>query len=118
MYHFHRSNTSSVPPLQFYGPSVWWYTDWTSFTRHRLIESINIGLQWRRQEIDEADGAPIANLWTTSHDLFTILQGRQNINPILYHKLFYPMFIQHLKQRHGSQQLVRTLDEMAEQLIA
>jgi hypothetical protein len=111
-YHFHRANSSSVPSLNLYGPSVWWQTDWTSFARHQLLEFVDAGLRWRRKEIDNADGAPVVDSSANTHNLFTVLQSRAAINQILFHKLFYPRFIEHLTQRHKTQKLVKVLDEM------
>ncbi|CAF4676527.1 unnamed protein product [Rotaria sp. Silwood1] len=58
-YHFHRANTSSIPALNLYGLSVWWPTDWNSFSRDQLLKSANAGLRWRQKEIDNNNGAPI-----------------------------------------------------------
>lgn len=115
-YHFHRTNSSSVPSLNLYGLSVWRKTDWTSSARYQLLESVDAGLRWRRKEIDDADGAPIIDSSVNTHNLFTVLQSRAAINQILFHKLFYPKFIEHLIQRHNIQKLVKILDEMATQL--
>jgi hypothetical protein len=115
-YHFHRTNSSSVPSLNLYGLSVWRETDWTSSIRYQLLESVDAGLRWRRKEIDDADGAPIIDSSANTHNLFTVLQSRAAINQILFHNLFYPKFIEHLIQRHNTQKLVKILDEMATQL--
>ncbi|CAF0968089.1 unnamed protein product [Adineta steineri] len=106
-YHFHRSSN-----LNFYGLSVWWRTDWTSFTRYQLIDLINIGLERRKKEINITN-----NLLMNTHSLFTVLQGRQYINPNLYHQLFYPLFIKYLQQQHNTLGLVKILNKMCEQLI-
>ncbi len=117
-YHFHRTTlSSSLPSINFYGPSVWWRTDWTSYTRFQLVELVNIGLKWRQKEIDEQNGRIIIDQSMNTHYLFTVLQGRQYINPNLYHQLFYPLFIKYLKKQNNTQQLVRILDNMSEQLI-
>jgi hypothetical protein len=119
-YHFHRttlSSSNSLPPISFYGLSVWWRTDWTSSTRSQLVELINIGLKWRQNEINQKVGRTIIDTSMNTHHLFTVLQGRQYINPNLYHQLFYPIFIEFLKQQDHTQELVKILDNMSEQLI-
>ncbi|CAF4305668.1 unnamed protein product, partial [Rotaria sp. Silwood2] len=82
------------------GLSVWSYDDWTSLKRRQLFELVNAGLKWRRKEINEVDGQLIVDNSTTTHGLFSVLQGRQNINPNLFHQLLYPLFIEYLKQQH------------------
>jgi hypothetical protein len=111
-YHFHRVNSLSMPSLNLYGLSVWWKTDWTSFTQYQLLESVDDGLRWRQKEIDNADGAPIVNSSMKTHNLFTVLQSHVAIDQTLFHKLFYPRFMNHLIQRHNTQKLVKILDEM------
>jgi hypothetical protein len=119
-YHFHRtplSSSDSLPPLNFYGLSVWWRTDWTSYTRHELVELVNIGLKWRQKEIHTKNGRAIIDTSMNIHNLFTVLQGRQYINSNLYHELLYPLFIKYLKQQHQTEELVKILDNMSEELI-
>ena len=53
---------------------------------------------------------------TKMHSLFTVLQGRHNVDPVLYHENFYPLFIEHLKQQKDAQELVVLLNTMSRQL--
>jgi len=122
-YHFHRTKLSSsssphsLPSIDFYGFSVWWRTDWTSYTRFQLVELVNTGLKWRKKEMDEQNGQTIIDKSMNIHHLFTVLQGRQYIDPNLYHQLLYPLFIKYLKQQENTQELVKILDNMSIQLI-
>jgi hypothetical protein len=115
----HRTSTSSnsSSSLHFYGLSVWWRTDWTSYTRSQLVHLIHIGLKWRQKEIHENHGRTIIDSSMNIHSLFTVLQGRQYINPNSYHHLFYPLFIKHLKGQHDTQELAKILDDMSDRLI-
>ena len=119
-YHFHRttlSSSNSLPSINFYGLSVWWRTDWTSYTRYQLNESIIIGLKWRQKELNQTNGRTIVDTAMHTHHLFTVLQGRQYIDPNLYHQLFYPLFIKFLKQQSNTQELVKILNNMSKELI-
>lgn len=115
-YHFHPTNVS-LSKMNFYGLSVWWRTDWTSYTRFQLVELIDIGLKWRKKEMNEQNGRTIIDRSMNTHYLFTVLQGRQYINPNLYHELFYPLFIKYLKLQDNTKILVEILENMSEQLI-
>lgn len=112
-YHF-RSTTQKI---NFYGLSVWWRTDWSSYTRFQLLELIHLGLKWREKEMNETNGRTIIDKSIHTHYLFTVLQGRQYINPNLYHKLFYPIFIKYLKQYDNTQGLIEILEIMSERLV-
>lgn len=114
-YHFHR--VSSMPSLDFYGISVWWRTDWTSFTRSQLLDSIHQGLKWRRKELDKHEGRSLFDLSMSTHYLFTVLQGRQYINPKSYHRLFYPIYLDYLKHQNHTKRLVEILENMTENLV-
>ncbi|CAM4867221.1 unnamed protein product [Rotaria socialis] len=114
-HHFHRANTSSVPPINLYGPSVWWATDWTSFLRYQLLDSAKAGLQWRQKEIDNGDGASIIDSSVKAINLFTVLQSRATVNQALFHTLLYPLFIDHLAHRKNSQKLLEILNRMTTQ---
>lgn len=119
-FHFHRTklpSRDSWTSLNFYGLSVWWYTDWTSFTRYRLVELVRIGLAWRQKEITQKHGQAMLDESMNTHDLFTVLQGRQYVNPNLYHELFYPLYIEHLKRLDNSKDLVALLGNMSRTLI-
>ncbi|CAF3310817.1 unnamed protein product [Rotaria sp. Silwood2] len=118
-YHFHYTTSSlnSLGSVNLGGLSVWSYDDWTSLKRRQLFELVNAGLKWRRKEINEVDGQLIVDNSTTTHGLFSVLQGRQNINPNLFHQLLYPLFIEYLKQQHDTQQIVTIINRMSEQLI-
>ncbi len=119
-YHFHYktlSSSNSLPRLNLYGLSIWSLNDWTSNNQNRLIEFINMGLKWRRKEIDEANGQAIIDKSMDTHSLFTVLQGRHNVDPKLYHQLFYPLYIRYLKQKNHTEKLIKVLDKMCEKLI-
>jgi hypothetical protein len=119
-YHFHYktlSSLNSLPRLNLYGLSIWSLNDWTSNNQNRLVEFINVGLKWRRKEIDEANGQAIIDKSVDIHSLFSVLQGRHNVDPKLYHQLFYPLYIRYLKQQNHTEKLVKILDKMCEKLI-
>jgi hypothetical protein len=119
-YHIHRTNLSSYntsASLDFYGLSVWWQTDWTSYTRQQLVESVVNGLQWRQTEISRNNGQTIVDSSRTTRHLFTVLQGRQYINPDHFHQLLYPFFRRFLQQHPNTQLLVGILDQMSENLM-
>lgn len=116
-YHFHRANISSMPPINLYGPSVWWSTDWTSFLRNQLLESAKAGLRWRQKEIDSADGAPVIDSSMSTINIFTVLQSRATMNQTLFHILLYPLFIEHLRQQKNSQALLEILNRMTNRFV-
>ena len=116
-YHFHRSNSSSAPPLNLYGPSVWWRTDWTSFLRYQLLEAAHTGIQRRQKEFDNGDGKPIVDTSPKPNNLFTVLQSHTPINQTLFHALLYPVFINHLIHRQYAQQVVNILNQMVKQFV-
>jgi hypothetical protein len=115
VYHINRTNISS--PRSFYGLSVWWKTDWTSYTRQHLTELIQHGLEWREKEMNRSQGRTINDSSQITRYLFTVLQGRQYVNPNQYHYLFYPHFRTFLKRQYRMQQLVNILDKMTAQLV-
>ncbi|CAF1053408.1 unnamed protein product [Didymodactylos carnosus] len=114
--HFHMA--PSMPPLNLYGLSVYYSTDWHSFNRNQLREIVKTGLKWRQKEFEF--GSSIID-YSQKRSLFTVLQGRQYINPILFHKLLYPLYIEHLKLRNSTstivEQTINLLDNMVKQLI-
>lgn len=119
-YHIHHSNipaSRSFPALSLYGFSIWAFSEWNTANRQRLINTIEQSLNWRRRELEQNSGQAIVNSSETSHSLFTVLQGRQNIDPYLYHQAFYPLFIRHLQERNPTGHLVELLNQMTEQLV-
>ena len=119
-YHFHydtMSSMDSLPRLNLYGLSIWSLDDWTSKNQNRLIQSITTGLKWRRKELLEAHGQAIIDKSVNIHSLFSVLQGRHNVNPKFYHQLFFPLYIQYLKQQNQPENLIKLLNQMADQLI-
>ena len=121
LHHFHlkiqRPQNSSSSKVDFYGLSVWWQTDWNSFTREELLESIEHGLAWREKELNQTSGRLLNDASPRTHHLFTVLQGRQYIDPNLYHQLFYPLFRQFLRRHRSTLKLGEILDRMAEALM-
>ena len=117
-YHVHHSNLSSndsLPALNLYGHSIWSSVDWTPTSRQYLRASIERGLKWRRREIEQANGHAVLDTSSKVHSLFTVLQGRHNVDPVLYHENFYPLFIEYLKQQKNAEELVVLLDTMSRQ---
>lgn len=106
-----------MPPINLYGPSVWWSTDWTSFLRNQLLESAKAGLRWRQKEIDSADGAPVIDSSMSTINIFTVLQSRATMNQTLFHILLYPLFIEHLRQQKNSQALLEILNRMTNRFV-
>ena len=118
-YHVHHSNLSATDPfpaLNLYGHSIWSSVDWTPKSRQYLRASIERGLEWRRREIEQAKGQAILDTSTKMHSLFTVLQGRHSVDPVLYHENFYPLFIEYLKQQKDAQELIVLLNTMSRQL--
>ena len=70
-----------------------------------------------QKELNETYGRTIIDKSLNTHHLFTVLQGRQYINPNLYHELFYPLYINFLKQQSNTQELVKILNDMSKKLI-
>jgi len=120
-YHFHYNGISTyfpMPAINLYGFSIWSLNDWTTKNKNRLVESITKGLKWRQKEIKEADGQVIIDKSVNVHSLFTVLQGRHNVNPKLYHELFYPLYIQYLQQQQNkTARLVQILNNMTKKLV-
>lgn len=119
MHHFHYTTSSlnSSGTVNLCGLSVWSYDDWTSSIRNQLRDLVINGLRWRRREIEQADGGLIIDHSAIAHGLFTVLQGRQNINPNLFHQLLYPLFIIYLKEHNSTKQIAHILDLISKQLI-
>jgi hypothetical protein len=119
-YHVHYTNISSsrfFPALNLYGFSIWSSNDWTTTNQQQLVNMIEHGLQWRRQELEQAHGQAINDTSRQIRALFTILQGRHNVNPEEYHQLLYPIYIRYLKQRNETKTLVELLNTMTGVLI-
>ncbi len=118
-YHFHYdtlSSTHSLPRLNLYGLSIWSLDDWTTKNQNRLVEFIKMGLKWREKEIKEANGQAIIDKSVDVHSLFSVLQGRHNVDPKFYHQLFFPLYIQYLQQQNRAKELIRILNDMAKEL--
>jgi hypothetical protein len=90
--------------------------DWTTKNQNRLVEFIKMGLKWREKEIKEANGQAIIDKSVDVHSLFSVLQGRHNVDPKFYHQLFFPLYIQYLQQQNQAKELIRILNEMAKEL--
>ena len=120
-YHFHYNTlpaSHSLPKLNLYGLSIWSLGDWTAKNQNQLVESIRMGLKWREKEIKEANGQAIIDKSMDTHSLFSVLQGRHDVDPKFYHQLFFPLYIQYLQQQNQTQQLIKILNYMSEQLTA
>ena len=97
--------------------SIWSVGDWTIKNQNRLIELITKGLIWRRKEIEEGNGQAIIDKSVDIHSLFSVLQGRHNVDPIFYHQLFYPLYIGYLQQQNRTEKLVKILNNMTKKLV-
>ncbi|CAF1077149.1 unnamed protein product [Adineta ricciae] len=120
LYHFHHSSlpsSSTVPVLNLYGLSIWGLSDWTTKNQNHLVEAINKGLKWRRKEMEEYNGQGIIDKTTNIHSLFTVLQGRHQVDPKLYHELFYPLYIEYLQKQKQTEKLLHILNNMVKTLI-
>ena len=119
-HHFHHSTLSSsdsIPFINLCGFSIWSDTDWTINNQNRLTELINQGLKWRQKEMNEADGQAIIDKSVDTHGLFSVLQGRHGVDPNLYHKLVYPLYIKYLKQQNQTDKIIEILNLMSDKLI-
>ncbi|CAF0997567.1 unnamed protein product [Adineta steineri] len=111
------SSSNSIARVELTGFSIWSHLDWTVKNQNKLIESIKNGLRWRQKEIAEANGQAITDKSTSMHNLFTVLQGRHNVDPKLYHQYFYPIYIKYLQQQKQSDKLILTLNNMTRKLV-
>ncbi|CAF0802646.1 unnamed protein product [Adineta steineri] len=108
-------SSNSMPKVNLNGLSIWSDKDWTKENQNKLIDSINNGLRWRQKEIDEANGQAIIDKLINEHSLFTVLQGRHNVDTKLYHQYFYPLYMKYLQQQKQMDKLVPLIEYMAQQ---
>ena len=106
-----------MPRLNLYGFSIWSSIDWTKANQEKLVKDIKEGLDWRRKEVETNDSQGILDQAHAMHSLFSVLQGRHGVNPMEYHRLFYPIFLNHLKQRDKTVNLVKVLESLTSSLI-
>lgn len=91
--------------VDLYGPSIWWRTDWTSYNRKILRQLVLDGLDKRKRKS------------TSYGQLFMVLQGRQYVDPKLFHELFFPCYRQQLAQSTKNGKLLEILDHMTSVLL-